>query len=378
MRTRRRKTLRRAGAIVAVVLAAAPGAAAPDGALPIPLPEAAGDSGVGDTRTGDTRAGEGAIDVVDATSGGAMAEAVPAKAVPAQTAAGDSRAGDSRAGDSRAGDTRGAETPDAPDTGNMDAAEGAPEPASRLLRALAAPPKPENSRPVGVAAGAAPVYAAEGCPRALLRLLLAGAADDAGALTALGIEREVLTLCRERQEIVSGLFETEARLRELRAIEQAPAMRSAAAEAAPVPVTRERTEARPALLSPLRAALAGPPETLVPETLVPETPVPETPVPEARGSQKAKEAEEQGLAGVSAAPVSPRYAWFSIIGTAGALRAGVTDGTGVWFVREGDALPGGTHVAAIAVRPPAVRVSAAGGTDGGTPLPYRARPGGVP
>ena len=380
MRTRRRKALRMAGAIGVVVLAAAPGAAAPDGVLRFPLPAAAGDTRAGDARTidaraGDTRADEGAIDAVDATTGGAPAEAVPGESVPVevvptQTAAGETRGGDAgaadtratdtRAGDTRTADMRGVETPDAPDTGNMDRAEESPEPTSRLLRALAAPPGPENPRPVGGTAGAVPVYAAEACPRALLRRLLAGATDNAGALTALGIEREVLTLCRERQEIVSGLFETEARLRELRAA------REATAEAVPVRATRERTEARPAQPSPLRAALAGPPETLVPETRVPETPVRETRVPE-----KASEAQ-------APARMSPRYAWFSIIGTAGALRAGVTDGTGVWFVREGDALPGGTHVAAIAARPPAVRVSAAGGTDGGMPLPYRARPGGGP
>ena len=338
MRTRRRKALRMAGAIGAVLLAAAPGAAVPDGAPPIPLPEAAGD-----TRAEDIRAGEGAIDAIDASPGGA-----PAEAVPAQEAT----------GDTRAADTRGVETPDAPDTGSVDPAAGAPEPASRLLRALAAPPGPDNYPPVRGAAGAPPVYAADGCPRALLGRLLAGATDDAGALTALGIEREVLTLCRERQEIVTGLFEAEARLRELRAAGQAPSLRGAAAEAAPVRATRERTEARAAQPSSLRAALAGPPETPVPQTLVP---------------QKANEADPQ-----APARVAPRYAWFSIIGTAGALRAGVTDGTGVWFVREGDALPGGTRVAAIAARPPAVRVSAAGGTDGGTPLPYRARPGGGP
>ena len=175
----------------------------------------------------------------------------------------------------------------------------APAGGSRLLRALSEP-----RAAAGVPADdAAPAFAAEGCPRAVLRRLLAGAVDEAGALSALAIERELLALCRERQEIVTGLFETEARLRALRAPAEAP---------------------------------------------------------------------------VESEPSPPRYGWFSIIGTAGALRAGVTDGSGVWFVREGDALPGGGTVAAITGRPPGVRLSGIAGSGDETALSWRARPGGGP
>ena len=196
------------------------------------------------------------------------------------------------------------------------------------------------------AEGAAPVYAVDGCPRALLRRLLAGVADEGEALTALGIEREVLTLCRERQEIVTGLFETEARLRELRGETLVPEIGADAPAAAPIQ---------------LRTAAAAM-KTLGPET-APTLPAQPSPLPAA-------------LAAAPEGPESPEetgadYGWFSIIGTAGALRAGVTDGTGVWFVREGDALPDGSAVVAIAARPPAVRIS---GTDGETPLSWRARP----
>ena len=203
---------------------------------------------------------------------------------------------------------------------------------SRLLKALADSPSPGTV----AAPGAALPFAAEACPRALLRRLLAGAASEADALTALAIEQEVLTLCRERQEIVAGLFETEARLRELRAPEGPPA--ETASVEAPTPAAARAIEPQP---SPLRTALAAAAET-------------------------------------QAEPPAPAYGWFSIIGVANALRAGVTDGTGVWFVREGDRLPGGARVAAIAGRPPAVRVSGAGGDGQETPLPYRARPGGGP
>ena len=220
-------------------------------------------------------------------------------------------------------------------------AEVPAEGGSRLLKALA-------ERPVATGAPAfagAPVYAAEGCPRALLRRLLAGAAGEADALAALGVEKEILTLCRERQEIVTALFETEARLRELRApaeppapaapepVESVPAAPAAEKEPEPAPEPATQTP------SPLRAALAA--------------------------------------AGTETEAQEPSWGWFSIIGTAGALRAGVTDGTGVWFVRAGDALPGGATVAAIGGRPPSVRLS--GGDDGTpTPLPWRALPGGAP
>ena len=330
MRTPPRMAARMAAMIVAALTAAAPGVAAPDGAPLILFPEVVDES------------------ATDAPPGGESSAigGVPADAVPAQPAAGDTRAG---------------ETPDAPDTGDMDRAEASPEPASRLLRALA---ERQDEAAVSARSGASDaerpgtlrVYAAEGCPRALLRRLLAGVADDAGALTALGIEREVLTLCRERQEIVTGLFETEARLKELRAAAEptVPAGTAAAVVVAPAPAVRESVTPRPAQPSPLRAALAAAGKADEADTRA--------------GARRAEELQ-------APARVSPRYAWFSIIGTAGALRAGVTDGTGVWFVREGDPLPGGAHVAAIAARPPAVRVSAPDGTAEQTPLPYRARPG---
>ena len=201
---------------------------------------------------------------------------------------------------------------------------------SRLLRALAERSAPESSPVVSGPAA----WAAQGCPRALLRRLLAGAAGEVDALAALAIEREVLTLCRERQQIVVSLLEGEARLSEQRASAEPPRVAEAAIPSAPVaPAAHENSE-EPASPSPLRAALADAPETDKSE---------------------------------------PSLGWFSIIGSAGALRAGITDGSGIWFVREGDRLPGGGAVAAIAGRPPSVRTT---GEDGS--LPFRARPGGAP
>ena len=255
---------------------------------------------------------------------------------------------------------------DAPEDGEEETEANAPAGGSRLLRALAGTPKAPGS-PHDRAAGGVPlagtsvsgtsVFAAEGCPRALLRRLLAGAAGEADALSALGIESEILTLCRERQEILVGLFEAEAALRELRTPRPDPAPEAAAKPAvAPpssAPARRIASATQSVAPSPLRAALAS-------------------------TAEKEKETEPQ-----APARVSPRYAWFSIVGTAGALRAGVTDGSGVWFVREGDVLPDGVRIAAIAGRPPAVRVTGPGDAlvpekGEATPLPYRARPGDTP
>ena len=284
-------------------------------------------------------AGEAVVPPLPGAAGGSD------PAAPADGAAGPAAGGAPAAAAGIAEAERRAAAQDAADEGNTDPAGAAPEPVSRLLRALAQRPERGAAPRADGAAGAAPPFAAEGCPRALLRRLLAGAASEADALTALGIEREVLTLCRERQEIVTGLFEAEARLRELRAPEE-PAVPAegppAAAASVEAPAAAPAIEPQP---SPLRTALAG--------------------------------AALAGTAEAGTAEAAPRYGWFSIIGTAGALRAGVTDGTGVWFVHEGDALPGGGTVAAISGRPPAVRMA---GADGGARelLPYRARPGGGP
>ena len=268
--------------------------------------------------------------------------------------------------------------------GAMAAKEPAtPAGGSRLLRALAelpipgaAPAEAARHGSVGVPGTSVPgtsVFAAEGCPRALLRRLLAGAAGEADALSALGIEREILTLCRERQEIVAGLLEAEARLSELReagrgpdSLAGEPEPRVPAPSAAPAPKANTPVVER-AATSPLRAALGAATKANEADTRAED--------PRA-GEPRA--AEPQPAARVSPARVSPRYAWFSIIGTAGALRAGVTDGTGVWFVREGDPLPGGARIAAIAGRPPGVRVTGAGESGEATLLPFRARPGAGP
>ena len=156
-----------------------------------------------------------------------------------------------------------------------------------------------------------------GCPRDLLTRLLAGVAERQDALSALAIEHETLKLCHERQLIVTGIFETEAQLRALRAPAEPAAANRSPAVAATVPSVMPQLNTVPAKL----------------------------PAPSTTARKAAK-----------AAPAAPRYGWFSILGMAGDLRAGVTDGQRVWFVREGDPLPGDVRIGRIAARPPGVQI----------------------
>ena len=238
-----------------------------------------------------------------APSAGAASGSAAGKAKPARSARGNSIPANSIPANSVQAPSVPARTPSA---GAPNAGAG-----SRLLRMLGGgapgqpPPagSPERSKTAGQPtrnsttpdpAGAASVI--EGCPRAVLTRLLAGAARREDALSALAIEHETLKLCRERQTIVTGIFETEARLRALRAPAEPAAVTGNWSPVPTVPTV-------PAALPQLRPPPARP------------APKPATP-----------------------APAPPRYGWFSIVGMAGALRAGVTDGRRVWFVREGDPL----------------------------------------
>ena len=192
------------------------------------------------------------------------------------------------------------------------------------------PAEPAPNSGIPIPASAASVIA--GCPRDLLTRLLAGVAERRDALSALAIEHETLKLCHERQLIVTGIFETEAQLRALRAPAEPAAANRSPAVTATVPSVIPQLNTVPAKL----------------------------PAPSTTAQKPAK-----------AVPAAPRYGWFSVLGMAGDLRAGVTDGRQVWFVREGDPLPGDVRIGRIAARPPGVQIKGAGDSA----LPYRPRPG---
>ena len=217
---------------------------------------------------------------------------------------------------------------------------------SRLLRSLsdrAAAPTPSQGTLAAVTVDPAAGVSGDpddrvvfGCPRALLSALLAGAAETGDAVSALAIERETLALCRERQEIVTGIVTLEGELRALLA--ESRGETAAPAHSAVAPIVKESTPVRVVRHLSLSPDRAEPAEAAKADT-----------------------------------PKPPAWSWFSIIGTAGDLRAGVSDGARVWFVREGDRLPGGVIVERIDARPPGVHV---GGADEAA-LPYRPRPDGA-
>ena len=210
---------------------------------------------------------------------------------------------------------------------------------SRLLRSLERRPMPhpESAPPPGpsgpAAEGGARRRAVFGCPREVLTALLAGAAEPGGAVSALAVEREVLLLCRERQAVMAEIVRLEGEL-------------SAALEASKPPSARTADGSGDGGSASRRVVLR----------LAAPEPAGERPAP----------------APTAAAPKPPAYAWFSILGTPGRLRAGVSDGRRVWFVREGDRLPGAVRIERITARPPGVRVKGAGRGA----LPYGARPAG--
>ena len=205
-------------------------------------------------------------------------------------------------------------------------------------------PAPGNSP----APGSSPVPGSSlvfrGCPRALLGALLASAAETDDAVAALAIERETLALCRERQEIVNGIVAFEGELGTLLAevrdkAAAGPVVEAVSSTVADNPIVKASAPVRVVSLPPATSALGEEPK---------EAEAPEDPTP-------------------------PSYFWFSIIGTAGDLRAGIGDGerggTSVWFVREGDRLPGEVVITGIGTKPPGVRI---GGTEEAS-LPYRPR-----
>ena len=224
--------------------------------------------------------------------------------------------------------------PDAPASSGGEKTAGTAPSASRLLRMLLDRPaeRIEDDRAPRLPGATAPPAADPvvfGCPRGMLTALLAGATERSDAAAALAIERETLTLCRERQEIVTRIFQLEE---ELTALLEKP--EDSPATAAPTPA--DEAAAAPRAISQL-GSLGGTGQ-----------------------SPPSREAAE---------PPPRSYAWFSIIGTPGRLLAGVSDGRRAWFVREGDRLPGAGVVERIEARPPGVHA-------GGTALPYGPRPSG--
>jgi len=194
--------------------------------------------------------------------------------------------------------------------------------------------------------------------------MLGAAVDEFEVSSSMELEREVLVLCRDRWQVLGEIMDAELSLaailrkdrvsREKAALEleerrrvaraRIEGARQGAAEAARVAEER-RLRVEAALQAP--ETPAKPKEEMPPAAAEPAPAVAVVEEPEPKPHE--------------------RFSWFTIIGAAGSLRAGVTDGEARWMVRKGDRLPGGVRVTAISARPPRVKV--AGGPARG--LPYR-------
>lgn len=174
------------------------------------------------------------------------------------------------------------------------------------------------------------------CRRDVLKGLLASAADPSDVVAALGLEKQTLAFCAERQRLVAELVRAEG------AIEEARSSGAADKEtkAKPTPVKSVSQ------LAVLKVKPAPPPAA---ESEKSGESAPDVIAP-ASEPEPAKKVEIK----------APRFGWFSMIGVSGALVAGVTDGRQAWFVSEGDRVPGAGLVTRVKGSPPAVRIAGLG------------------
>ena len=196
--------------------------------------------------------------------------------------------------------------------------------------------------------------ARDGCPKDVLHRLLSEAAERSDVVSAIAIEKETIALCAERQSVVADLLKAEgqiedalARARERRGSGKARKGIRSVAQLVGADAGSGRKEAVPA---------AGDAAVRQQEERAP-APAADAAAPRVDTAASAAAAErERG----PAAAAQRRYSWFSLLGRKGDLVAGVTDGRRVWFVGEGDLLPGNRRVQRIAGHPPGVRVAGLG------------------
>ena len=158
------------------------------------------------------------------------------------------------------------------------------------------------------------------CAIDLLRTRLAAAVAPDDILAATALEDELLRLCLARQKLVGEVLATELQLAAMVRGESGTEASSLVIDAPPQVI-------------PEPPPLPTLDQLTLPQVL----------------QEPAGEVEEA----VEADPAPP-YVWSTMLGTAGNMRAAVTDGSHVWWVREGDILPGGWQVVRIATQPPGV------------------------
>ena len=236
-----------------------------------------------------------------------------------------------------------------PIAGTPDVILPAAPPAAEPTAAQEPPPEPSPAETIDEAAEALvhllTADTPEGPPMAecavnLLRTRLATAVEGDDVLTAIALENELLSLCNRRQQLVLEVLATELLLASV-------------------------------VAGDVTAQAAMPAAVVVPE-VPPETPAATLDQLDATTALTEPEPAPAAALAEPPPPTSPGLSWVTVLGSAGNLRAAVTDGTAVWWVREGDTLTGGWQVTRIAARPPGVTLSHA--EAGHHALPFHSGP----
>ncbi len=209
------------------------------------------------------------------------------------------------------------------------------------------------------------------CPRGLLYRLLAEATTLDDAVAALGLESEAIRLCTARQRLLAELHAADDELHQAQRPEPAPA---ASGPVAPVPSPGPAPMPAAEATTPAGNGFEGTLSRI--DTLLQDG-------VSVDGDRAAvRDDDDVPLeAGDDALELPGPYRWFTILGRAGALRAGLARDGERWFVAAGDQLPGGARVARIATDPPGVWLAGtppealphgppprAGPGDGGAPI----------
>ena len=234
------------------------------------------------------------------------------------------------------------------------APQGAAEPGRQEPPPTAAPALPvERQLPT---ARQREVARAFECPRRQIARMLETAVEESEVSASMGLELQILVLCRDRWKVLKDIMDSELSLSAILRSDRV------AREKAALELEERRRVAR-ARIEGARAGAEAAAKEVEERRLVKD----EIPAVEKTAEEPEEEPETVVVVEAPAPETHEKYGWFTIIGGGGVLRAGVTDGDGRWMVGEGDSLPDGTRVTRISARPP--KVGIAGGPPSG--LPYR-------
>lgn len=200
-----------------------------------------------------------------------------------------------------------------------------------------------------------------GCPRGKVARMLETAVEEAEISASLGLELEIIQFCRDRWQVVDDVLKAEFDLAKVLREDHV------AREKAAIALEERRRVARARIEGARLGAEAAAKEVEQRKLLAMAAPEPVETTEPAEEVEPEPEPEPVVVLEAPEPETHEVYGWFSIIGRAGALQAGVTDGDGKWWVREGEELPDGALVTEITAKP--LRVRFEDGPASG--LPYR-------